>query len=164
MRLKTVNHQILLQLLLSLSLFSSSLVHSKSTLSDIQIQSFLYLITGPWQGTAVETPIGPRSYDISFNKDNNGHVKGATELNVSTHYWDFSPINGALHLRFLTTFAGNTEPILFKSTGKTQLGYIFNSISRDNVQVIINPEKSKVLIQIRLYNKPHVRIVLTKSN
>ena len=139
-----------------------SAAHAKSEVDAGRINSFLNLISHDWKGAAVQTPIGPVTYNIKFLETSDGHVKGAAYLRRSTHYWDFYQASDQLSLEFLTTFAGNDVPIIFQSHHYSDQGFEFNSISRNDVKVIIKPETGKMVIIILLNDKMHVNIMLER--
>lgn len=74
-----------------LSLLHSVCISNISQADSAYVDNFLSHITKDWRGTAVETPVGPVNYDISFIDAFNGHVTGSADLDRSTHYWDFYP-------------------------------------------------------------------------
>jgi len=135
---------------------------AKNELDSSHINYFLMLISNDWKGTAVQTPIGPVTYNIKFLKNSSGHVTGAAYLSRSTHYWDFYRNSDELNLKFLSTFAGNDQPIIFKSYYYSNEGFEFNSTSRNDVKVIIKPETQKMTIRIFLRDQAHVNIELEK--
>ena len=136
---------------------------AKSQLDAGQISEFLELLTSDWKGTAVQTPVGPVEYNIIFVKNPDAHITGAAYLNRSTHYWDFYRKAGQLNLNFLSTFAGNDEPIKFISHQYSEDGLEFNSLSRNDVKVIINPDQTNLVIRIFLDDKAHVKISMKKQ-
>ena len=144
----------------ALMLYYSWTAHANSTLKPYQINDFLNLISNDWQGSAVQTPIGPVKYNIKFSGKSQGHVTGTAFLVRSTHYWHFYQERDQLYLEFLTTFAGNKEPILFKADHYSETGVEFNSTSREGVKVIIKPQQEKMVITIVLNDKAHVKIEL----
>lgn len=148
---------IFLCMVISICCFSAKVC---ADLLPADIENFLNLIANDWKGNAVQTPLGPVGYSINFTKNPNGHVSGAAYLNRSTHYWDFYRQSNQLKLKFLSTFAGNTQPIYFAAQHYSDSHVEFISTSRNDVKVIIKPGYRKMVIRIFLRNKPHVIIEL----
>ena len=84
-----------------------------------RIDSYLQSLPGFWEGEAIETPVGPMSYDTIFHTCSNETIAGVAKTGASLHYWQFRPGQNNLQLRFLSTFRGNRKPIQLLLRGPT---------------------------------------------
>jgi hypothetical protein len=123
--------------------------------------TFLTGLEKPWYGRATHTPVGPRPYDITFKRHPQGHLKGAARPSeISTHYWTFYQEDQALKLRFLSTFAGNTQPLLLRATEIVKNTWIFKTPRLRFLEVHVKPQAQALDIVIFLRGERHVEIHL----
>ena len=129
-------------------------------LSVEYIERFMSDISGTWRGRAVLTPVGPLPYDISFARVEDGAVEGTADPGAAIHHWRFDKHAGSVHLRFLTTFRGNNEPIELQS--HTLLGnvVVFRAREPSELEVQIGPSAQDTLIRVFLRDELHVEIQL----
>ena len=126
--------------------------------------AFLAAIEGPWEGQARVTPIGPRPYDIAFVRTAPQQVEGAAHPGASTHYWTFSEAEETLHLRFLSTFGGNQQPLSLTAVAEQEGALIFRAPQPGFLEVRVRPQPATLVIQIFLRGKPHVEIYLARQS
>jgi hypothetical protein len=124
--------------------------------------AFLAALEGTWVGQATVTPLGPRPYDITFVHTAPGQVEGAAHPGASMHYWTFSQAEHALQLHFLSTFAGNRQPLLLTATEAKGNTFVFHTPEPHFLAVHVTPRASTLTMRIVLRGKPHVEIDLTK--
>lgn len=124
--------------------------------------AFLQALLGAWEGEAVETPIGPHPYDITFTRNDDGAVSGVADTGPSAHHWHFDERDGELHLRFLTTFRGNATPNHFRVEAQSAGRVSFRAAEPAYLRVDVAPRGHAVHIQVYLHEAPHVRIELTR--
>jgi hypothetical protein len=147
-------------ILLQLSL-SSATVSIPPTVTERA--AFLRALAGAWQGEARVTPVGPRPYDITFTRTDSHTLHGAAVPGASTHYWTFYEADGVLKLRFLSTFAGNRQPLFLTGTTVHEGLMVFHATPTGFLEVQIRPQADTVIIHIILRSQPHVEIVLTRK-
>ena len=138
-------------------------VEGQSELCPERYGVFLSKLEGSWKGNATITPVGPRPYDITFIQDDYRLLAGASRpSSVSTHYWNFYVEDNILKLRFLSTFAGNRQPIYLKATAEKDGTWIFNTDDVQFLEVRIQPQMRTMRIQIYLRGEHHVEIELSR--
>jgi hypothetical protein len=113
-------------------------------------------------GQATVTPAGPRPYDITFIRTAPEQVEGAAHPGASIHYWTFLQAEHALQLRFLSTFAGNRQPLLLSATEIQGDTFVFRTSEPHFLAVQVTPRADTLTIRIVLRGKPHVAIDLTR--
>jgi hypothetical protein len=126
--------------------------------------AFLQALEGAWHGAARVTPVGPRPYDITFTRTDEQALHGAAVPGASTHYWTFYEADGVLKLRFLSTFAGNRQPLFLSGTTTHEGLMVFHATPAEFLEVRVQPQADTVTIHIILRGKPHVEIVLTRKH
>ena len=118
---------------------------------------------GRWVGQADVTPIGPRPYDITFRPTSQGRVEGSTNPSrSSTHYWAFYEENGELRIRFLTTFAGNRDPIFLNAKEWDNAGVLFRATEPTLLSVRVLPTPDRLSIDVYHWDRLHVSIRLKR--
>lgn len=128
-----------------------------------RIDAFLAQLEGSWQGQAVITPMGPRPYDITFQRNAQGHLEGAANPGAALHYWTFYREDQVLKLRFLSTFGGNREPIFLTATPEANGAWLFRALRPDFLTVRVSAEPQAVIIQVFHHDRLHVEIRLNKA-
>jgi len=124
--------------------------------------AFLTAIEGPWAGQARVTPVGPRPYDMTFVRTAANRLEGEAHPGASTHYWTFYEEEDTLQLRFLSTFAGNRQPLFLTTTTEEDGTLVFHASSPDFLEVHVAPGGNALTMKIFLRGKPHVEIYLTR--
>jgi hypothetical protein len=125
--------------------------------------AFLCMLAGSWKGNATITPVGPRPYDITFVFDDSKRLAGASRPgSVSTHYWTFFVKDNILKLKFLSTFAGNRQPIYLTANAEEAGKWFFNTDDVNFLEVRVHPQKRTTRIQIYIRGEHHVEIELTR--
>ena len=108
--------------------------------------------------------MGPRPYDITFRRNPQGQVEGTAQPgDNSTHYWTFYQEDLALKLRFLSTFAGNTQPLYLIAGKIAKNTWIFESAQPQFLEVHVKPRLSTLELEILLHGKRHVVIHLNNK-
>jgi hypothetical protein len=102
--------------------------------------AFLRAPEGAWQGEARATPVGPRPYDITFTRTDLHVLHGAAVSGASTHYWTFYEEEEVLKLRFLSTFAGNSQPLFLTATTAHEGRVVFHATSAEFLEVRVRPQ------------------------
>ncbi len=128
-----------------------------------RIHHFLNALLGPWDGEAVETPVGSVDYDITFQECDDGAHVGVAETGASLHYWRFFEVRGGLRLRFMSTFAGNRQSTLLLPSGIQENAIRLFAPQQEILTLNITPERSQIDIRVFHWGKPHVRIVLERK-
>ncbi len=124
---------------------------------------FIKMINDTWQGKAIRTPIGPVNYDITYRQTPEGMVQGSADLIASVHHWTFIPEAENLKLCFLSTFAGNTEPLLLELVEVDENEYFFKAHDPSYLEVRINITENSLRKRIFLRGNPHVEIELARE-
>jgi hypothetical protein len=138
-------------------------VEGQKELRPARHDIFLSMLAGSWKGRAVITPVGPRPYDIAFVFDDSKRLAGASRPgDVSTHYWTFFVEDNVLKLSFLSTFAGNRQPIYLKANAEEAGTWFFNTDDVHFLEVRVHPQKLTTRIQIYLRGEHHVEIELIR--
>ena len=117
-------------------------------------------LLGSWRGRAVQTPIGPVSYDIEFSRMDDNAVAGVADLGAALHHWRFLIVDGHLRLRFLSTFRGNTRPTWLYTESLTPIAAHFRGRDLDYLTVRVEPGEHELKLDIFLRGNPHVSIRL----
>lgn len=130
--------------------------------ADSNIKAFFDVLGGSWQGEAVTTPVGPRPYDISFERREAFWIYGQALPGAAVHHWGFYCENGKLWLRFLSTFRGNLEPTLLEATAITASEIRFKAKHPDFLKVNVRPEQTHSVFEILHHDKRHVLIELSR--
>lgn len=154
----------LISYLLSLSSFTGYAADTDLPLTDKTLDNFMASIQGTWNGRAIEPPVGPEDYDITFHSCNPSRIAGIAELQVSSHHWQFWRSNDELYLSFLSTFRGNQDPIQLVAK-KTEGSTIhFYAPKLDLLTVTVTPFDHHIDLRIFHHHQPHVYVLLKKSN
>ena len=120
-------------------------------------------LPGVWEGRAVETPVGPVDYAISFHECSGELIAGVAELSVSDHYWQFRRSGGELGLTFLSTFRGNRQPTQLVVSGVDGSTIRFHAPELALLTLAVSLEEPDVNIRVFHDHEPHVHIRLTRS-
>ena len=112
--------------------------------------------------TAMVTPVGPRPYNITFVRTAAMRLEGHADPGASTHYWTFYEEANTLKLRFLSTFAGNRQPLWLTAIEVRAEAMVFRSPQPDYLAVHVTPRATALTVQIVLRGQPHVKIHLTR--
>jgi hypothetical protein len=140
-------------------------VEGQKELRPTRHDIFLSMLAGPWKGNATITPVGPRPYDITFVFDDSKRLAGASRPgSESTHYWTFFVKDNVLKLKFLSTFAGNRQPIYLTANAEEAGKWFFNTDDVNFLEVRIHPQKRATRIQIYIRGEHHVEIELTRPD
>jgi hypothetical protein len=131
-------------------------------LSAERCAAFLDTLAGAWSGQATVTPVGPRPYDMTFTRTLAGGLEGAAHPGASTHFWTFSMAEQTLRLRFLSTFAGNRQPLFLTATAEHEGAVVFRTQPPPVLEVHVKPLSDTLDILIFLRHQPHVEIHLTR--
>jgi hypothetical protein len=126
------------------------------------VPDLLTLLKGAWARQAVITPIGPRPYDLDFRRTPDGHLDGAAQPGGSTHHWSFRRHGDGLVLRFLSTFAGNTDPIWLDAVDARAPEIVFQARHPAFLRVRVRPGPAETWIRIFHGERLHVEIRLTR--
>ena len=140
-------------------------VEGQKELRPIRHDIFLSKLAGPWKGNATITPLGPRPYDITFVFDDSKRLAGAARPgDVSTHYWTFFVEGNVLKLKFLSTFAGNRQPIYLTANAEEAGIWLFNTEDVHFLEVRVHPQERATRIQIYIRGEHHVEIELVRPD
>ena len=154
----------LISCLLSLGCFTVYAADTAHPLTGKELVHFMDAITGVWNGRAIETPVGPMAYDMTFYACNPNKVAGLTELQASNHHWQFWRSDNELKLTFLSTFRGNQSPIQLVVRQKAEKTIHFHAPKLDLLTVTVTPLDQHIDLRIFHHQQPHVYIRLTRSN
>jgi len=119
---------------------------------------FLAMLVGKWRGRAVQTPIGPSSYDIHFEWIDENCIAGIADNEFSNHTWTFCDKSEELTLAFLSDFRGNQQPIHMQVISREDGKLMFHADSHPFMDVLVFPMKRKVRVDVMHHNRLHVRI------
>ncbi len=122
--------------------------------------NFLTALEGVWEGRARVTPIGPRPYNITFVRTATMRLEGQADPGASTHYWTFFEEANKLQLRFLSTFAGNRQPLWLTAIEVRAETMVFRTPQPNFLEVHVTPLATTLTLQIFLHGQPHVEIHL----
>ena len=128
------------------------------------IDRLFTVLAGSWDGRAIETPVGPVDYAITFHACDEAVIAGVAELSVSDHYWRFRRSDDQLSLTFLSTFNDNQEPtqLLVSEIDASTIRFHAPELALLTLSVTL----AEPNIDIRVYHhlKPHVYIRLVRSD
>lgn len=159
----TMRH-VLISGLLSLASLTAYAADTTPPLTIKELDHFMDSIQGIWNGRAIETPVGPVGYDISFHSCNPNKVAGIAELQASNHHWQFLRSDDELKLTFLSTFRGNQSPIQLKVRKTEENTIHFYAPKLDLLTVTVTPLDQHIDLRIFHHHQPHVYILLKNSN
>lgn len=139
---------------------------SATTWADCQqvpgVALFFERLTGDWRGEAVITPVGPRPYDISFERREPFWMYGQADPGAAIHHWGFYCEDTELRLRFLSTFRGNRDPVLLEAVRITDAGAHFKAQTPAFLEVAVHPGSSRSVIEVLHHGERHVLIELAR--
>jgi hypothetical protein len=144
-------------------LFAVSEPAGADCLNDDDTAAFFNQLTGAWHGEAVTTPVGPRPYNITFERREADWIYGQADPGAALHHWGFYCENGDLWLRFLSTFRGNRDPILLKATTISADETHFKANDPAFLDVRIRPESKHSEFEVLHYGERHVLIKLKRA-
>jgi hypothetical protein len=101
---------------------------------------------------------------MTFVRTAPARVEGEAHPGASIHYWTFYAEEAVLQLRFLSTFAGNQQPLLLTATGEQEGAVVFEAPPPGFLQVHVQARLDTLAIHIFLRGKPHVEIYLTRRS
>ncbi|MCG7978276.1 MAG: hypothetical protein N0E58_09085 [Candidatus Thiodiazotropha endolucinida] len=127
------------------------------------IETLITSLPGSWDGQAIETPVGPVDYDIIFQQCSDSLVAGMADLRPSDHYWQFRNEPDKLELTFLSTFAGNREPVKLLVSRKTGSSIDFYAPELPLLTMSISINEPIIDIRVFHHHKPHVHIRLSRQ-
>ena len=148
-------------LLCSVPLFAADI---GTPLSASVIDRFFAALAGSWDGRAIETPVGPVDYAITFHGCDEAVVAGVAELSVSDHYWQFRRSGDELRLSFLSTFRENREPTQLLVSGIEGSTIRFHAPELALLTLSVTLAEPNIDIRVYHHLKPHVYIRLTRSD
>ena len=121
---------------------------------------FFDRLAGDWQGEAVVTPVGPRPYDIRFERLEPFWIYGQANPGAAIHPWGFYCEDDELRLRFLSTFRGNRDPLLLEAVRITDAEVQFKAQAPAFLEVAVRPGNSRSVIEVLHHGERHVLIEL----
>ena len=127
------------------------------------IDRLVAVLPGGWDGRAVETPVGPVDYAISFHQCDGELIAGVAELGVSDHYWQFRRSGGELGLTFLSTFRGNRQPTRLVVSDMEDNTVRFHAPELALLTLAVSLTEQGLSIRVFHHHEPHVHIRLTRS-
>lgn len=138
----------------------AALIFPTQTLSRpvTDTERFLEALAGPWQGRAVQTPVGPAPYDIHFQWQGKDCISGTADNSFSHHTWTFCRGQSGLKLDFLSDFRGNDTPIHMKAVARRKEAVVFYAETHPFMEVILSVEQDSAWVDIMHDDKLHVRI------
>ena len=128
----------------------------------LSAEDFQNRLVGKWSGQATLTPLGPRPYNIDFQFDAEGILKGAANPGASIHHWWFYTDEGRLTLRFLSTFADNQTPTYLYGTQIDPATYRFHAEHPDFLSLTMKLRPTQIAVDIFHHDNPHVSIRLER--
>lgn len=142
-------------------------IASQATANPIiqqKIHTLLTELPGTWDGQAIITPTGPVNYDLTFYNCRGNLIAGTARTNASLHYWQFHNNKEGFQLRFLSTFAGNREPVWLipDKTDQAALHFYAPKLKLLTVTVAVT-RQDQVDINVFHYGKHHVHIRLLRD-
>lgn len=126
------------------------------------VELFFDRLSGNWQGEAVTTPVGPRPYDISFERREPFWIYGQANPGAAIHHWGFYCEDAELRLRFLSTFRGNRDPVLLKAIRITDAEILFKAQKPAFLEVKIRPGYTHSVFEVLHHGERHVLIELER--
>jgi hypothetical protein len=132
--------------------------------TSVDPDGVLAALLGHWSGRAVETPVGPLPYDVHFSRTGECAIAGAANPGAAIHNWTFYRDGERLSLRFLSTFGGNTDPLVLTATEQAGSAVTFRSAKQNHVRVRLESSEAGVRISVTLRGKPHVEIRLRRPH
>lgn len=131
---------------------------------DHIFDQFFTVLPGTWTGQAIETPVGPVDYAITFHLCDQGVIAGVSELSVSDHHWRFWRLDNELRLTFLSTFRGNQDPTQLVVSKTEQNTVWFHAPELGLLTLSLTLAEPVVDIRVFHHHQPHVYIRLTRSS
>ena len=139
---------------------------SATPLADCQqdpgVTQFFDRLAGDWRGEALTTPVGPRPYDIRFERLEPFWIYGQADPGAAIHHWGFYCEDAELRVRFLSTFRGNRDPLLLEAVRITDTDVHFKAQSPAFLEVTVRPGDSRSVIEVLHHGERHVLIVLER--
>lgn len=123
---------------------------------------FFDRLSGDWQGAAVITPVGPRPYDIRFERREPFWIYGQANPGGAIHHWGFYCEDAEFRLRFLSTFRGNRDPVLLDAIGITDTEIHFKAQNPAFLEVAVRPGDRHSVIEVLHHGERHVLIELAR--
>lgn len=149
--------------LLLFSILACGSVAAENPIGPAAGEIFLSALEASWQGRAELTPIGPRPYDITFERSGDRKVIGSTG-NATVHHWAFYQQDNNLTIRFLSTFGGNRDPIYLHAEESDESGVLFRAIQPELLSVRVSVSARLLSIDVFHWDQPHVSIRLTRKH
>lgn len=143
--------------------FPAYAVDSVARDAEKNIEKLMSNLPGSWDGRAIETPVGPLDYDISFHACDKGVVSGMAALDVSNHHWRFWLSDGGLRLTFLSTFGANREPVQLVVSQTAENTIHFHAPQLALLTLSLTMGEAEMDIRVFHHKKPHVYIRLSRS-
>ena len=126
------------------------------------VGQFFDRLSGDWHGEAVTTPVGPRPYDISFERRDPFWIYGQTNPGAAIHHWGFYCEDVELRLRFLSTFRGNRDPVLLEAIRITDAEIHFKAQKPAFLEVKVRPGYTHSVFEVLHHGERHVLIELER--
>ena len=152
--------RIRLCLFAALTTLTSVCAATEFRLSEERIGAILGILPGYWYGEAIETPVGRMDYDMLFHSCSEGTIAGVANTGASLHYWQFSHRDENLHIRFLSTFAGNRTPVQLIPSLPEGARLNFFAPQQEILTLGITAMQNQIDIRVFHHGKPHVYIRL----
>ena len=121
-------------------------------------------LAGAWNGRASVTPVGPRPYDIRFERRDRNWIYGSAEPGAAIHHWGFYCRDGGLQLRFLSTFRGNRDPTLLDAVEISDDRLVFQAREPEFLRVVVTPGREQSRFEVLHHGKRHVLIKLERTS
>ena len=119
-------------------------------------------LSGDWQGEAVHTPVGPRPYDISFERREPFWIYGQANPGAAIHHWGYYCEDDELRLRFLSTFRGNRDPVFLRAISITDAEIHFKAQTPAFLEVKVRPGYARSVFEVLHHGERHVLIELQR--
>ncbi len=126
------------------------------------VAQFFDRLSADWQGEAVITPVGPRPYDIHFERREPFWIYGQANPGAAIHHWGFYCEDEELWLRFLSTFRGNRDPVLLEAVRITDDEIHFKASNPAFLEVVVRPGDTNSVIEVLHHDARHVLIELER--
>ena len=126
---------------------------------------FFNSLLGNWKGCAIKTPVGPRPYDLHFQRNQQGQLNGIADPGpASDHHWSYQFKGNVLWLQFLSTFRGNKTPVWLSAMASDGPTVRVRSKNSGKLKVEVTIIDNTQNIEIFLHDKPHVSIRLVQAD
>lgn len=146
------------------ALLACPLETSAESQLDQSLDRLISALPGGWDGAALTTPIGQVNYDLAFYRCSESLIAGTAATGASLHFWQFHRQLEGYRIRFMSTFAGNRDPVWLEPTAFKQGTLFFHAPKLELLSLsIAHTTPDQLDINVFHWGKHHVHIRLQRT-